>query len=360
MGHLVEDELRETFRGRRVLVTGSTGFKGSWLSCWLHLLGAEVYGYALEPEREEDLFGVTGLGKFIRQEIGDIRDYAHFHACLRKVRPAVVFHLAAQPLVRRSYLEPKLTVDTNVGGSLNLLEAVRNTPEIRVLVYVTSDKCYRNQEWCWGYRENDELGGKDPYSASKAAAEIIFAAYSSSFFSERRDFGAASARAGNVMGGGDWSPDRIVPDCIRALKQDRPIRLRHPDATRPWQHVLEPLAGYLMLAQRLLDEPGRFRGSYNFGPDSVTLRTVRELAEAVIQEWGRGSIESVEPEPGFTEAGLLHLNSDKARFVLGWKPVWNFQESVGRTVAWYRGEHEGKNPLDLTRGQISDYMEAAR
>lgn len=360
MGNLVAEDLRETFHGQRVLITGSTGFKGSWLACWLDLLGAEVYGFALEPERREDLFYATGLGEYIHQELGDIRDYTRLHDFLQAVGPAFVFHLAAQPLVRRSYLEPKLTVDTNVGGSLNILEAIRNTPGIRALVYITSDKCYLNQEWCWGYRENDLLGGKDPYSASKAAAEIIFAAYVSSFFDDRREFGAASARAGNVMGGGDWSPDRIVPDCIRALKEEQPIRLRHPDATRPWQHVLEPLAGYLVLAQSLTDDPGRFRGSYNFGPDTATLKTVRELAESIIREWGGGSIELVESEKGYAEAGLLHLNSDKARQMLGWRPRWDFQETVEKTVGWYREYLKGSDPLRLTRTQIQEYMERWR
>ena len=360
MGGLVGEGLRETFRGERVLVTGSTGFKGSWLSCWLDLLGAEVHGFALRPERGEDLFSAAGLEGRIHQEYGDIRDYARIHAFVKAVKPAFVFHLAAQPLVRRSYEEPKLTVDTNVGGSLNVLEATRESPGIRALVYVTSDKCYLNQEWCWGYRENDVLGGKDPYSASKAAAEIIFGAYSSSFFDDRREFGAASARAGNVMGGGDWSPDRIVPDCIRALKKEDPIRLRQPDATRPWQHVLEPLAGYLILAQRLKDDPGRFHGSYNFGPDEATMKTVRELAEAIIREWGRGSIEIGEKEKRFSEAGLLHLNSDKARQMLGWCPKWDFEETVEKTVAWYGQYLKGADPLGLTRTQIQDYMERWR
>jgi CDP-glucose 4,6-dehydratase len=259
--------------------------------------------------------------------------------------------------VRRSYADPKQTVDTNVGGSLNVLEAVRNTPGIRALVYITSDKCYLNREWYWGYRENDTLGGKDPYSASKAAAEIIFAAYSSSFLDERAGFGAASARAGNVMGGGDWSPDRIVPDCIRALSEDRPIRLRQPGATRPWQHILEPLAGYLALAHRLAEDPARFRGSFNFGPDSATMKTVQELAEAIIGEWGRGSLELAGGEPEYAEAGLLHLNSDKARQVLGWRPRWDFPKTVGKTVAWYRGYLDGADSLGLTTAQIREYME---
>ena len=357
MGDLVGD-LEGTFGGSRVLVTGSTGFKGSWLSCWLTLLGAEVHGYALEPERREDLFSAAGLGGSIRQEYGDIRDYPRLLSFFQAVKPDFVFHLAAQPLVGRSYLEPKLTVDTNVGGSLNVLEAVRKTPGIRALVYITSDKCYLNREWCWGYRENDTLGGRDPYSASKAAAEIIFAAFASSFFDRRERFGAASARAGNVMGGGDWSPDRIVPDCIRALSADQPIRLRQPGATRPWQHVLEPLCGYLALAHRLVEDPARYRGSYNFGPDSATMKTVQELAEAVLRAWGRGSLDLAVGEQGYAEAGLLHLNSDKARQVLGWRPRWDFRETVGKTVAWYRGYLEGADPLDLTTAQIHEYMES--
>ncbi|HMA05462.1 MAG TPA: CDP-glucose 4,6-dehydratase [Methanomicrobiales archaeon] len=358
MGDLVGEELRNAFGGERVLVTGSTGFKGSWLACWLHSLGAEVHGFALRPERKEDLFSAAGLESCIRQEYGDIRDYPRLLAFFQAVRPSFVFHLAAQPLVRRSYEEPKLTVDTNVGGSLNVLEAVRNTSGIRSLVYVTSDKCYLNREQREGYREEDVLGGRDLYSASKAAAEIIFAAYSSSFFEGRRDFGAASARAGNVVGGGDWAPDRIVPDCIRAISEGRPIRLRQPDATRPWQHVLEPLAGYLTLARLLAEDPARFRGSYNFGPDPAGAKTVRELAEAIVRGWGRGSVEIVGGEKGFGEAGLLYLNSDKARRVLGWRPGWDFRLTIEKTVDWYREYLRGADPLDLTRAQIREYMES--
>jgi CDP-glucose 4,6-dehydratase len=360
MGDLAGVALGETFGGERVLVTGSTGFKGSWLSCWLRLLGAEVHGYALEPEREEDLFAAAGLGGRIHQEYGDIRDYPRLHAFFREVKPAFVFHLAAQPLVRRSYEDPKLTVDTNVGGSLNVLEAVRNTPGIRALVYITSDKCYLNREWCWGYRENDTLGGKDLYSASKAAAEILFAAYSSSFFDGRQGFGAASARAGNVVGGGDWSPDRIVPDCIRALREGQPVRLRQPGATRPWQHVLEPLAGYLTLARRLAEDPEKYRGPYNFGPDAATMQTVRDLAMAILRAWGRGSLEIAGEDGGHPEAGLLHLSSDKARQVLGWRPRWGFPETVEKTVAWYRGFLDGEDPLRLTEAQVREYMEGWR
>jgi CDP-glucose 4,6-dehydratase len=360
MGTLVVSDLRETFQGKRVLVTGSTGFKGSWLACWLKMLGAEVFGYALEPERNIDHFCVIKLGEHILQEYGDIRDYPHLSDFMRGVAPTFVFHLAAQPLVRRSYQEPKLTVDTNVGGSVNLLEAVRHTPSVRALIYITSDKSYRNREWCWGYRENDELGGKDPYSASKAAAEIIFSAYVSSFFKNRPDFGAASTRAGNVIGGGDWSQDRIVPDCIRALKNRQPIRLRSPKATRPWQHVLEPLSGYLVLAWHLIEDPNNFNEAFNFGPESSTVRTVRELAEIIIHEWGSGSLEVAQDESDYHEAGMLHLNCDKAQQLLGWRPRWGFKETVEKTVAWYRQSMEGIDPLIITRTQIEEYMERWR
>ncbi|HSM98265.1 MAG TPA: CDP-glucose 4,6-dehydratase, partial [Gallionella sp.] len=254
MDQMVSRNLAESFRGKRVLVTGHTGFKGSWLALWLHQMGAHVLGYALPPERDDDHFNLLGLVRQIDHVVGDIRDHAAVRQAFERFQPEIVFHLAAQPLVRYSYAEPKLTFDTNVAGSVNILEAVRTTQSIKALVYVTSDKCYRNNEWIWGYRENDELGGHDPYSASKAAAELVFSSYQDSFFHARAGFGAATVRAGNVIGGGDWALDRIVPDAIRALRADKPVMLRNPNSTRPWQHVLEPLSGYLMIAANLLKD----------------------------------------------------------------------------------------------------------
>jgi len=347
------------YRGKRVLVTGDTGFKGSWLSLWLAEAGAEVYGYALPPERRDDHFIALNLSTRIVHQEGDIRDRDQLGAFFERAQPEVVFHLAAQALVRRSYRDPKETFDTNVGGSVNVLECVRYAPAVKTLVYVTSDKCYRNREWVWGYRENDELGGHDPYSASKAAAELIFSAYGDSFFKIREGFGFASVRAGNVIGGGDWSEDRIVPDCLRALRAGRAVELRKPKATRPWQHVLEPLAGYLTLAAALAHNPKKFAGAWNVGPDADAARSVHDLARGIVGAWGSGQI-AVQPSPSNPhEANLLHLNCDKAHLVLGWKPRWGFERTVKETVAWYRAVASGENVAAVSAAQIQAYMESS-
>lgn len=346
------------FRGKRVLVTGDTGFKGAWLSLWLSQLGAQVCGYALPPERADDHFNLLKLRERITHQDGDIRDLQQLQAFFEHAQPEFVFHLAAQALVRRSYREPKETFDTNIGGSVNVLECVRATPTVRSLVYITSDKCYRNREWVWGYRENDELGGRDPYSASKAAAELVFSAYGDSYFQARDNFGFASVRAGNVIGGGDWSEDRIVPDCVRALSQSQPIVLRRPQATRPWQHVLEPLGGYLMLAAALHREPKRFSSAWNFGPALEANRTVLDLAQAVVAEWGGGRIEVESSDADPHEAGLLHLSCDKAHHVLGWQPRWDFTRTVRETIAWYRAMASSTDAFEVGAAQIRTYMES--
>ncbi|MFA5151883.1 MAG: CDP-glucose 4,6-dehydratase [Clostridia bacterium] len=346
------------FKDKRVLVTGDTGFKGSWLAYWLYHLGADVYGFAHSPERDYDHYVMIGLEKHIHHRDGEIREYSQIHDFMKQIQPEFVFHLAAQPLVRKSYQEPKLTLDTNIGGTVNILEAVRHTPAVKVLVTITSDKCYRNKEWCWGYRENDELGGKDPYSASKAAAEIVYSAYQDSFFKDRPQFGAASVRAGNVIGGGDWSADRIVPDCIRALQTQKPIELRNPNATRPWQHVLEPLSGYLLLASRLYEDPKQYRESYNFGPDNREIRTVHDVARELISVWGSGQISITRKNNDPPESGLLHLNCDKAHHQLGWYPRWNFQKTVEQTAYWYKTVIGGKDAESVTKQQIIEYMES--
>ncbi len=348
------------FRGKRVLVTGDTGFKGSWLCLWLRELGAEVAGYALAPKHADDHFNLLRLGGLIRHTSGDVRNYAKLAEVMRKFKPEYVFHLAAQSLVRISYEEPKLTFDTNVGGSVNVLEAVKSTPSVRVLIYVTSDKCYRNNEWVWGYRETDALGGRDPYSASKAAAELVFEAYRRSLFERRSGLGVASVRAGNVIGGGDWSEDRIVPDCMRALRAGRPIELRHPRATRPWQHVLEPLGGYLLLASRLHRAPRQYSGAWNFGPGSDAMHTVKDLAQRIVRGWGKGRVLVRRSAHAPHEATLLHLNCDKARFELGWEPAWDFARTVGETVSWYKGIAAGARARELSRQQILRYMGDAR
>jgi CDP-glucose 4,6-dehydratase len=352
----VADVLIGAYRGRRVLVTGDSGFKGSWLALWLTELGAEVTGLSLPAERANDHFSLLKLERNIRHVDCDIRDHDAVNRVFEAARPEIVFHLAAQALVRRSYADPRRTFATNVSGSVNILEAVRATPTVQSLVYVTSDKCYRNREWVWGYRENDELGGRDPYSASKAAAELVFSCYCDTFFYERPKFGAASTRAGNVIGGGDWSEDRLVPDCIRSLKAGEPIRLRNPGSTRPWQHVLDPLYGYLMLGLRLIEDPKKFSGSWNFGPDAFGAKPVSALASRIVELWGSGRVEIVERDAALYEAGLLHLNVDKAKHAMGWVQRWAFDRAVAETVSWYAALHGGADAATVSRRQIAGYM----
>jgi CDP-glucose 4,6-dehydratase len=359
MGGLVNRDFLATFKGKRVLVTGDTGFKGSWLSLWLKELGADVLGYALPPEQADSHFNLLGLDRLIHHVDGNILDYGLLQRTFAEFQPEYVFHLAAQALVRFSYDQPKLTFDTNVAGSVNMLEMARSTPSLRALIYVTSDKCYRNNEWVWGYRENDPLGGHDPYSASKAAAEIVFSGYADSYFSKMERLGAASVRAGNVIGGGDWALDRIVPDAIKALTSGRTITLRNPDATRPWQHVLEPLSGYLLLASRLAAEPKKYAGAWNFGPDGESIRTVRDLSEAIVKNWGSGKLEVQRDPHAPHEAGLLHLSCDKANHLLGWHPRWGFDDTIGKTVAWYKEVGAGRTAQEISIQQIRNYMEIA-
>ena len=346
----------DIYRNKRVLVTGDTGFKGSWLSLWLHGMGAEVVGYALPPKQDEDHFNVIGLDKKIQHIDGDVRDITFLKKVFDDFQPEFLFHLAAQPLVKMSYDDPKLTFDTNVGGAVNILEAVRSTLSLRSVIFVTSDKCYKNKEWIWGYRENDELGGHDPYSASKAAAEVVLSAYQDSYFRNNERLGVASVRAGNVIGGGDWSADRIVPDCIRSLKEEKPILIRNPNATRPWQHVLEPLLGYLSLASKMFDEPAKYWGAYNFGPQGKSIKTVGDLVEKVIACWGRGEMKCESNSDNFHESSILHLNCDKSYQTLGWSQRWDFDDTITKTVEWYKEVLAGKPAISITERQINDYM----
>ena len=354
MGSLV-DRL-SPLAGHKVLVTGMSGFKGTWLSLWLRELGAEVIGLSLEPETSPSLFEVTGLNDFCQHIILDIRRRDQIVDCVRKVSPSVVFHLAAQPLVLRSYDEPLETFDVNITGSLNVLEAIRQSSSVRALVYVTSDKCYRNDESGRRYSEEDALGGLDPYSASKAAADLLFTSYCASFFADRDEFGAVSVRSGNVVGGGDWSTDRLLPDCVRALKSNLPIILRNPDSVRPWQHVLDPLAGYLMLAADLVCGSSSRRGAWNFGPDAASFRTVEEVARLAIHRWGAGEIVIEQNSNAGHEARLLMLNSSKARAELGWTPQLDFESAVTSSVNWYRKFQSGADAFDLIRSEIAGYM----
>lgn len=356
MGAMNMRSVLESFSGKRVFLTGHTGFKGSWLAFLLKEVGADVLGYSLPPESSPSHFELLHLQTKIRHVAGDIRDASLLSDSLQSFRPEYVFHLAAQALVKKSYDDPVLTFGTNVMGSVHLLDAVRQCESARSLVFITSDKCYENAEWIWGYRENDRLGGHDPYSASKAAAEIVFSAYARSFFSSQPDLGAATTRAGNVIGGGDWAADRIIPDCMRAIEMNDSIKLRNPKATRPWQHVLEPIAGYLLLAAKLRKQPEKYAGSWNFGPSTSDVRTVQEVANAIIQNLGRGSIDLAHHPLHHHEARLLQLNCDKAHQLLRWYPRWSVDKTLAATAEWYKAIFEGAEAEVITRSQIHDYF----
>jgi len=350
----------DVFRGKHVLITGHTGFKGSWLALWLHDVGAEVTGLALAPDTEPSHFELIGLGEIVNHIEGDIRDPHVVDMAFKTADPEIVFHLAAQALVRDSYDDPKGTFDTNIGGTVNILEAIRASSSIKAAVIITSDKCYENREWVWGYRENDPMGGHDPYSASKGAAEIVCSAYRRSFFDKMGRgpcIGFATVRAGNVIGGGDWARDRIIPDCIRALSENKPIVIRNPNATRPWQYVLDPLSGYLFLAQQLLNDPDRFSGAWNFGPADIEHINVEDLAKRFVAVWGKGSIEPIKSNQYAPhEAHLLRLSIDKAAYELGWFPVLNGSMAIDWTVNWYKDWQEGdKNLREISLDQIHEY-----
>ena len=354
------------WRGRKVLITGHTGFKGSWLTLWLLSLGAEVWGYALAPEPGRALFTDLGLDQatrsadwgYLRHRISDVCDPQALRRWVEESQPEVVLHLAAQPLVRRSYRDPLGTWATNVQGSLHLLEALKPLEHPCAVVMVTTDKVYANREWDYGYREEDRLGGHDPYSASKAAAELAIASWRASFCGpdahQTPHLAIATARAGNVIGGGDWAEDRIVPDAMRSLAAGQSIPVRQPEATRPWQHVLEPLGGYLLLAEQLATGGQAYASAFNFGPGLEANRSVRELVEAALTHWP-GSWRDLSDPSAPHEAGRLHLQIDKAHHQLGWQPRWPFATTVARTVAWYRAVHEGANPLGCCLADLEAY-----
>lgn len=357
-------EPRAFWAGRSVFVTGHTGFKGSWLSLWLASLGAQVHGYALEAPTEPHLFGQARVAdRLASSTTGDLADFDRLKTALTGAEPTVLFHLAAQPLVRDSYRLPLETLETNVLGTARVLEAARSVPSLRAVVVVTTDKCYENREWCWGYREDERLGGHDPYSASKACAELVTSAYRRSFFPPERygDHGVAvaTARAGNVIGGGDWAADRLVPDCLKALSEGRPVPVRNPASIRPWQHVLEPLSGYLLLARRLVDEGPAWDGAWNFGPAEEDDRPVEYLVRRLCALWGDGRCEAVRSD-GLHEACYLRLDCSKARSRLNWRPKWNLDEALERTVAWHRAYLRGDDLQALCLEQIADYEGATR
>lgn len=346
----------ENYRKKRVLITGHTGFKGSWLAFILNYLGADIVGYALEPDLKKSNFRLLGLENKITHIVGDVRSYKDLERVVKNFQPEIVFHLAAQAIVRSSYEDPVGNYETNIMGSVNLLDVIRNCNSVRSLVFITSDKCYENLEWPWGYRENDRLGGYDPYSSSKACAELIFSSYYKSFL-QNRTIGAASVRAGNVIGGGDWSQNRIIPDCIRSIQDGKPITIRSPNATRPWQHVLDPLSGYLMLGEKLYTSQKKFCGSWNFGPSTSELRTVKDMVSIFFKSYGEGSFITEVKGDDLHEAGLLQLNCDKARMFLNWAPRWDVLKTVQKTSEWYRFIASGGQAEEITMRQVKEYFE---
>lgn len=344
-------DLGQVYRGRRVLVTGHTGFKGAWLCLWLRQLGAEVTGYALPAATEPSLYSLTRLDGCIRSILGDVRDCSTLRQTFIDARPDMVFHLAAQARVDVSYHDPRETFDTNVVGTTGVLDATLASGGCRAALVITSDKCYENHGWPWGYRETDGLGGHDPYSASKACQEHVVASYRRSFFM-RGGLGLATARAGNVIGGGDFTPGRLVPDCLRAFAENRPVRLRRPSAVRPWQHVLDPLEGYLLLGARLLEEPASWSEAFNFGPEPDGARPVREVVAACAAAWGAALEWEQEPGEQPHEAAELRVDASKARVRLGWRPRRRLAEALALTVDWHKKLLAGHDMAEVTLAQI--------
>ncbi|NVN89017.1 MAG: CDP-glucose 4,6-dehydratase [Desulfuromonadales bacterium] len=347
---------------KKVFVTGHTGFKGSWLCLWLSRLGAQVTGYALDPPTSPSLFELSRIKDLLCSHIADIRNAENLSAILREAQPEIVFHLAAQPLVRDSYKIPLETYATNVMGTVNLLEAIRTCPSVKALVNVTTDKCYENREWVWGYRENDPLGGGDPYSSSKACSELVTAAYRSSYFNPQtytqHGVAIATARAGNVIGGGDWAADRLVPDIIRSLLEGNVVRIRNPHAVRPWQHVLEPLSGYLTLARRLFEDGLELAGEWNFGPLDSDAMPVEWIVQRICQLWGEGSRYEIDTDAHPHEAHYLKLDCSKAKTKMGWQPRWNLDKALGSIIEWTHHYRSGDDLRTVCMEQIEEYTDS--
>jgi CDP-glucose 4,6-dehydratase len=353
--------VKAIWEDRRVYLTGHTGFKGSWMSLWLASLGARIHGYALAPESDPDLFSAAKITDCVEHEVGDIRNLEQLEYSIAAFKPEVVFHMAAQPLVRRSYTSPIETYSTNVMGTAHVLDAIRRVPSVRAVVVITTDKCYENREWLWGYREEDRLGGIDPYSNSKACAELVTAAYRSSYFPLARfkehKVGLASARAGNVIGGGDWSEDRLIPDLVRGFLSGNPVEIRNPHAIRPWQHVLEPLAGYISLAEHLIGNGAEFAGAWNFGPADDDVWPVGRIADAIVAMWGSGAkwIHNSAENPH--EAGHLKLDASKARALLGWRTLLPIEQGLRWAAEWYLACRQGADMQAFTQCQIAEYQD---
>ncbi|HEX2951796.1 MAG TPA: CDP-glucose 4,6-dehydratase [Armatimonadota bacterium] len=344
--------------GKRVFLTGHTGFKGSWLSLWLQSMGAQVHGFALNPPTDPSLFTEAKVGQEMTSTIGDVRDYQAVFAAMQACAPDIVLHLAAQPLVRYSYQAPVETYATNVMGTVHVLEAARQVGCVRSIVNVTTDKCYENREWVWGYREDEPMGGYDPYSNSKGCSELVTSAYRRSFF-QTENIALGSARAGNVIGGGDWALDRLVPDILRALEKQQPVVIRNPHSTRPWQHVLEPLSGYLVLAEKLFTEGQAYAEGWNFGPQDDDARPVQWIVERMVEGWGNGGSWHLDGARHPHEANYLKLDISKARARLDWKPRWDLAAALERIIAWHRAWLAGEDVRALCLHQIEQYSTTA-
>ena len=349
-----ENILTNFYKNKKVFVTGHTGFKGSWLSIWLNKLGADVTGYSLAPNTIPNNFSLSNLEEKINSIIGDVRDYSFLKEAINKNQPEIVFHLAAQPLVRESFKDPLSTYQTNIIGLANLLEIIKESNTVKAVLVITSDKCYSNKEWIYGYKETDELGGYDPYSASKACAEIISSSYRNSFYTDL-NIHIATARAGNVIGGGDWSKDRIIPDCIKGITSGKSILIRNPNSIRPWQHVLDPLSGYLELMYRLYNEGSKFADSWNFGPGNYEVFSVLDIVRNLTDQW-KGNFELLKDQDNIHEAGILQLDCSKAYHNLGWKSLLTVREAVKYTIDWYKKYYEEKiDAYTLCSLQIENY-----
>jgi CDP-glucose 4,6-dehydratase len=343
------------WKGKRVFITGHTGFKGSWLSLWLSRMGAKVYGYSLPPPTKPSMYELCLIDKLVHSTVADIRDLGALKSALGAAAPDFIIHMAAQPIVRDSYKDPVGTYSTNVMGTVNILEAARGSESARGVVVVTSDKCYENREVIWGYREHDRLGGRDPYSNSKACAEHVTAAYRASFFDSGK-VGIASARAGNVIGGGDWAMDRLLPDCVRAVIKNETVVLRNPNSIRPWQHVLEPLAGYLLLCQKLYGDRHAFAGEWNFGPADESVKTVEWVVKKFLEGWPEGAGYSIDSGAGQPhEAICLSLDCSKSKAFLGWRPVWNIDKAIGMVVEWTRSYIRQESIQKASIEQIEEF-----
>ena len=350
------------FKGKKVLITGHTGFKGSWLSLLLHKLDADVYGYALEPPTNPSLFQEARISELITSYIGDIRDYNYLFKVIQKIQPEIIIHMAAQPLVRESYKNPIETYAINIMGTVNLFEAIRQTPGKKVIINVTTDKCYENREWHWGYRENEAMGGYDPYSNSKGCSELVTSSFRKSYFNPKdykiHGIALASARAGNVIGGGDWAADRLLPDFIKAISANKKLRIRNPFAIRPWQHVMEPLNGYLMLAQHLITNGTKYAQAWNFGPENSDVQNVKWITEAICRLWGDGATFEIDSNPQPHEANYLKLDCSKSNTELGWHPKWDIQLALQSIINWNKLWLNGDDMRSVTENQISEYYQS--